>query len=272
MVTVEIIVTGNEVLLGDVLDTNTNWMCQRITAFGGRVERAVIVRDEMDAIVREVRSSLERSVRLIVTIGGMGPTWDDITVAAVAHAVNRPLLLHPQALAIVQQRYEHFAREGAVHDPAITPEREKMAYLPEGAYPLDNPIGAAPGVVLDLESSTIICLPGVPAELKGIVEGPLQPLLRRLFGERVFIERLVIVNCTDESILAPALRAVAERHPDVYIKSRAQRFGPDVTFRITLSTTGRSREIAEQQVAAAIQELGQTLSAVGISIDAIEEQ
>ena len=64
MVTVEIIVTGNEVLLGDVLDTNTNWMCKRITAFGGRVERVVIVRDEMDAIVREVRSSLERSVRL----------------------------------------------------------------------------------------------------------------------------------------------------------------------------------------------------------------
>ena len=87
MITVEIIVTGNEVLLGDVLDTNTNWMCKRITAFGGRVERAVIVRDEMDAIVREVRSSLERSVRLIVTIGGMGPTWDDITVAAVAHAI-----------------------------------------------------------------------------------------------------------------------------------------------------------------------------------------
>jgi hypothetical protein len=96
-----------------------------------------------------------------------------------------------------------------------------LAHLPEGAYPLDNPIGAAPGVVLDLESSTIICLPGVPAELKGIVEGPLQPLLRRLFGERVFIERLVIVNCTDESILAPALRTVAERHPDVYVKSRA---------------------------------------------------
>jgi nicotinamide-nucleotide amidase len=125
MVTVEIIVTGNEVLLGDVLDTNTNWMCKRITAFGGRVERAVIVRDEMDAIVREVRSSLERSVRLIVTIGGMGPTWDDMTVAAVAHAVHRPLLLHPQALAIVRQRYEHFAREGAVNDPAITPNARK---------------------------------------------------------------------------------------------------------------------------------------------------
>lgn len=272
MITVEIIVTGNEVLLGDVLDTNTNWMCRRITALGGRVERAVIVRDDMDAIVREIRSSLERAVRLIVTIGGMGPTWDDVTVAAVAHAVHRPLRLHPQALALVQQRYELFAREGAVNDPTITPEREKMAHLPEGACPLDNPVGAAPGVVLDLESSTIICLPGVPTELKGIVEGPLQPLLRHLFGDHVFIERLVTVNCTDESILAPVLRTVAERHPDVYIKSRAQRFGPDATFRITLSTTAHARAIAEQRVAAAIQELEQTLSAAGISIDAIADQ
>ncbi|MGQ9827314.1 MAG: competence/damage-inducible protein A [Roseiflexus sp.] len=272
MITVEIIVTGNEVLLGDVLDTNTNWVCRRITAFGGRVERVVIVRDEIDAIVREIRSGLERPVRLIITIGGMGPTWDDVTVAAVARAVHHPLTLHPRALAIVQQRYEHFAREGAVSSAKLTSEREKMAHLPEGAYPIDNPIGAAPGVVLDVRDSTIICLPGVPAELKGIFEGPLQPLLRQLFGERVFIEYLVLVNCTDESTLAPVLRTVAEHHPAIYVKSRAQRFGSDVKFRVTLSTTGHSRESAEQQIAAAIQRLEQTLSAVGIAIDAIEKQ
>lgn len=271
MIPVEIVVTGNELLQGDVLDTNTNWVCRRITALGGRVERAVIVRDHMEAIVREIRSCLERSARLIITIGGMGPTQDDITVAAVAVAVQRSLNLHPEALEMVRRQYERFAREGAVDDPTITPAREKMALLPAGAIPLDNPVGAAPGVLLEADSFTIVCLPGVPAELRGIFEGALQPVLQRLFGESAFLEKLVIVNCKDESILAPVLKAVAEKHPDVYLKSRAQRFGSDVKFRVTLATTGSSREIAEQRIAAAIGEFWHALNAIGVSIEAVKE-
>lgn len=270
MIPVEIVVTGNELLQGDVLDTNTNWICRRITALGGRVERAVIVRDDMEAIVREIRSCLERSARLIITIGGMGPTQDDMTVAAVAAATHRSLILHPEALEMVRRQYERFAREGAVDDPTITPAREKMALLPEGATPLDNPVGAAPGVFLEMDSSVIVCLPGVPAELKGIFEGALQPALQRLFGESAFLEKLALVNCKDESVLAPVLKAVAEKHPDVYLKSRAQRFGSDVRFRVTLSTTGRSREMADQRIAAAMEEFQRALDAIGVSIE-VEE-
>ncbi|MCS6839375.1 MAG: molybdopterin-binding protein [Roseiflexus sp.] len=271
MIPVEIVVTGNELLQGDVLDTNTNWVCRRITRFGGRVERAVMVRDDMEAIVREVRSCLDRAAGLIITIGGMGPTQDDVTIAAVAAATHRPLSLHPDALAIVRRQYERFAREGAVDDPTITPAREKMALLPAGATPLDNPVGAAPGVLLETDSSVIVCLPGVPAELKGIFEGALQPVLQRLFGDSVFLEKLATVNCKDESVLAPVLKAVAERHPDVYLKSRAQRFGADVRFRVTLSTTGPSRETAERRITAATEDFQRALSAIGVSIDAIEE-
>ncbi|GIW02390.1 molybdopterin-binding protein [Roseiflexus sp.] len=272
MIPVEIVVTGNELLQGDVLDTNTNWICRRITALGGRVERAVIVRDDMDAIVREIRSCLERSARLVITIGGMGPTQDDITVAAVATATRRPLTLHFDALAMVRRQYERFAREGAVDDPTITPAREKMAHVPAGAAPLENPVGAAPGVLLETDTSTVVCLPGVPAELKGIFEGALQPVLQQLFGESAFLEKLAIVNCKDESVLAPVLQAISEKHPDVYLKSRAQRFGSDVKFRVTLSTTGSSREVAEQRIVAAEEDFQRALSAIGASIEAVDAQ
>lgn len=272
MIPVEIVVTGNELLQGDVLDTNTNWICRRITAFGGRVERAVIVRDDVAAIVREIRACLERSARLVITIGGMGPTQDDVTVAAVAAALHRPLALHPEALAIVRRQYEQFARDGVVDDPTITPAREKMAHLPVGATPLDNPVGAAPGVLLETDTSAIVCLPGVPAELKGIFEGALQSVLQRIFGASVFLEQLALVKCKDESVLAPVLQAISEKHPDVYLKSRAQRFGSDVKFRVTLSTAGPSRSIADQRITAAVQELRRALGAVGISVESIEEQ
>ncbi|MFQ3684767.1 competence/damage-inducible protein A [Roseiflexus sp.] len=271
MTTVELVVTGNELLLGDVLDKNTGWVCRQITALGGRVECAVIVRDNMEAIAREVRSCLERSTRVIVTIGGMGPTQDDLTVAAVAAATHRSLKLHPDALAMVQRQYEYFAREGMVDDPTITPAREKMAHIPIGAIPLDNPVGAAPGILLQMDSSIIICLPGVPTELKGIFKSALQPVLQRIFGKSVLLEKLAIVNCNDESILAPILQLVAERHPHVYIKSRAQRFGRDVQFRITLSTAGPSQTTVEQRIATAAQELQRALSDIGVSINAFED-
>jgi molybdenum cofactor synthesis domain-containing protein len=272
MITSEIIAVGNELLLGDVLDTNTNWVCKKITGIGGYIERAVLVRDNLTAIVRELHSALDRNTNMIFTIGGMGPTQDDITVEAVAKATDHPLELNTEALAIVKRRYEQFAREGAVDDASITPAREKMAHLPIGATPLDNPVGAAPAVVLHWRNSTIVCLPGVPAELKGIFESSLQPILQQVFGDSTFVEKLVTVNCKDESVLAPVLKTVSDRYPEVYIKSRAKRFGPDVKFRVTLSMAGSSKKAVEQRIDESLQGLRQALSNAGISIDSVEEQ
>jgi molybdenum cofactor synthesis domain-containing protein len=94
----EIIAIGNELLLGDVLDTNTNWLCKRITGLGGLVSRAALIRDEHAAIVSEIRSALDRAPDLIITTGGLGPTGDDITMEAVAEATGHPIELHAQAL------------------------------------------------------------------------------------------------------------------------------------------------------------------------------
>lgn len=272
MVTVETVAVGNELLIGDTLDTNTNWVCKRITGIGGQVERAVLVRDKLDAIAREVKSALERKTDVIFTMGGMGPTSDDMTLEAIAKATNRPLELNAEALAFVKEKYEELARKGYVDDASMTPSREKMAILPNGAIPLDNPVGAAPAVVLRTESSSIvICLPGVPAELKGIFEGSLQPILKEIFGESIFLEKAAIVNSKDESILAPILKAVSDKNPGVYIKSRPKRFGPDVKIRVTLSIAGSSKEDVEQQIERTLQDLRQALNDAGISIDSTEE-
>jgi len=267
MGTVEIIAIGNELLLGDTLDTNTSWLCRTFTGLGGRVERAVLVRDERSAIVREIRGALERRASLLVTSGGLGPTEDDLTLEAVAEAFERPLVVNARALALVQETYERLAAAGYVADAHLTESRVKMARLPEGAEPLENPVGAAPGVLLRLDPTTLVSLPGVPAELKAIVTGPLRPVLQELFGAGVFSEREVIALCRDETVLAPILRDVSRRHPDVYIKSRAREFGPDIRFRITLSLSGQDPAIVDARLEDAARDLRRALRHIGIEVE-----
>lgn len=271
MKTVVIVTTGNEVLNGSVLDTNTNWLCKRVTAMGGFVASAALVRDDVGAIADAVRAGLNRGVSLIITVGGLGPTSDDMTLQAVAEATSRPLEMQPVALAQVTRTYQRMAASGAVQDAAMTPAREKMTQLPKGGLPLTNPVGAAPGVYLALASSAIVSLPGVPAELRGIFEGALQPALRGLFGASVFVEKTALVASTDESLLAPVLQDVALRHPELYIKSHAERFGADVVFRVTVSKAGPTRDEVERDVDATLQSLAQALQSHGISIISIHE-
>ena len=266
MPSVEIIAIGNELLLGDVQDTNTHWLCRQFSGRGGRVQRGALVPDDPQAIAEALQAALRRRPDLIVLTGGLGPTSDDQTLASVAAALGRPLELNERALAMVQATYEQLAARGLVHDAALTDVRRKMAYLPRGAEPLHNPVGAAPGVLLREGETVVVCLPGVPAELKGIFASSLQPLLRDLFGGRVFLERVLVTDCGDESRLAPIVNRVAADHPQVYVKSRAQAYSEGVLLRITLSLSGTDPQAVEAAIDAADRDLTARLAAAGITV------
>lgn len=271
MAEVEVIAIGNELLLGDVLDTNSNWLCQRVTGLGGKVRRVVMVGDTLKAIVVEMQDALERKSDLIITTGGLGPTADDITLKAVAEATNHHLEVNLEALKIVKRRYEELAQEGYVADSTLTPSRRKMAHLPQGATPIFNPVGTAPACTLRVEDTTLVSLPGVPEELMGIWEGPLQPLLREIFGEGYYQEKMIFVDCKDESLLAPILKKTTGAHPQVYIKSRAKVFGPEVKIKITLSSAGRDRNQVEGVINEALKDLTRSLGSSGLTVETIEE-
>jgi molybdenum cofactor synthesis domain-containing protein len=268
-ITVEVIAIGSELLLGDVLDTNTNWLCKRITGLGGRVCRAVLVRDDVKEIATEIRGTLTRGTDVVFTSGGLGPTTDDVTLVAVAEAASVPLELNPEALTLVRARYEELTAKGYVACSTLTEPRKKMARLPKGAKPLANPVGTAPGVVLNVGRTTIISLPGVPAELKGIFGSSLQPILKELFGVGVFVEKEVLIDCSDESALASVLEQVAEDNPGVYIKSLARRLGPKGKLRVTLSMAGGKRTEVEASIKKALGELKKALADAGLNIASI---
>ncbi len=236
--TAEVVAAGNEVLLGDVLDSNSHLLCRTVTALGGAVTRTVMVRDDLDAIAAEVRGALRRAPNLVFTVGGLGPTTDDMTLAGVALGLGVPLELHPQAERLVREAYAGFAAAGLVPFAELNEARLKMARLPRGAAPVRNPVGGAPGVVLERGATTFVSLPGVPEELEAIVEQSLGPVFDRIFGAAHFEERTLVVDLQDESVIAHILGEVEAAHPEVYVKSRAKKMGPAVTLRITLSARG----------------------------------
>ena len=270
MTMAEIVAVGNELLSGDVLDTNTNWLCKEVTTLGGQMRRTVMVGDELEAIAHELQAALGRGTDVIFTTGGLGATDDDMTLAAVAQSINAALEENTQALAFVRSRYEELAEKGYVNRAELTQERRKMAILPRGALPLTNPVGSAPGVLLRTGKTTIICLPGVPQELKGIFTTSLQPVLQGLFGESVFVERMILVECGDEAVLAPIIKTVAESHPSIYVKSWAEGFGPDVKLKITLSLAGRDRDEVDSTLGQVLHDLEQALATAGISVASVE--
>jgi molybdenum cofactor synthesis domain-containing protein len=265
VVNVEIVTIGNEVLLGIVQDTNSNYLCRLVRGMGGRVRHVAIVRDEINAVAEEISASLGRRADLIFTCGGLGPTDDDLTLAGIAEATHCELEMSPAARDFIQRRFQELAKSGYVASATMTESRLKMARLPRRSLVIENPVGAAPAIALAAGNSRIVSLPGVPAELKSIVEGPLQALLNEVFGRGSYREREMVVDCGDESVLAPALRRVAAAHPHVYVKSRASHFGRDVMFRILISASATSGEEANQMIERAYADLARAFQDAGIA-------
>lgn len=263
---VAILAIGNELLRGDVENSNMHWLCQRFTARAALVVHAAVVRDEVEHISRELHHALSYHPKLILTTGGLGPTADDLTLRGVARATKDPLEPNPEAIALVTERYSELEREGAVASAELTPSRRKMGVLPRSAVPLENHVGAAPGVALPWEGVTLVCLPGVPAELHHIFNGSLAPILDRAIGTGVQREITRYADTSDESRLAAALEMAATHHPDVYLKSHATSFQRGGKFRITLSTIAGDEREADALLRSAELELTDALRSARIRL------
>ena len=209
----EIISVGNELLIGHTLDTNSHWIAKRFTRFGWTLQRITVLRDSLPAINDGVTGALRRKPDLLITLGGLGPTHDDMTLKGVALALNKRVVLNSEAFAMVKARYS--ALEAST---GLTRFRRKMATLPEGAEPLPNPVGTAPGVTVKVGTTRIVSLPGVPSEMKAIFTASVIPMLRAAKGQAPLEVSIGLVGII-ESALAPALDRTRRAFPGLYFKS-----------------------------------------------------
>ena len=247
---------GNELLIGKIANTNAQWMARKITSLSGNVRRIVDIGDDLQEISTATREALARRPTLLLITGGLGPTFDDMTLEGLAEALNVPLGLDPEAERMVRARYERYGVETG-HKIELTPARLKMATLPEGGRPLTNPAGTAPGVILERGTTTIVALPGVPKEMQAIFEESVEPMIKKAVGGLHFYAKSLEAIGVIESELAPLIERTMRENPRVYIKSHPKAPEPRPLIELHLSTTSERLEAAEEEVEKAAKMLAQ---------------
>lgn len=236
---IAIITIGNEVLKGHTSNSNYTFLSRQLTLLGNHVRRGYTVSDNFEEIDYALKESLKVS-DLVVTTGGLGPTYDDITIASIASALGIRLIMDDRSLAMIRER---LASKGF----PLTEERKKMALIPEGSEPLFNAVGSAPGVLIKYSGRLILSLPGVPSEMEGIFRS----VRERFKNPDIFYyeESQIFPNVT-EGELAPLIRSEMKQKGDsIYIKSHPESI-PDGGFRVNLeiSCYGKDEYTARSSV------------------------
>ncbi len=183
----EIITTGTELLLGELVDTNSGYIARRLRTIGVNLFYITSVGDNQERMTRVLNQALQRS-DVIITTGGLGPTVDDVTREAVARATSRELVMHPELMAQIEARFARWGR-------GMTENNRRQAFLPSGSIPIENPVGTAPCFIVEEEHGTIISLPGVPREMEYLIEHAVLPYLRKRFELKDVIKAKTLKTC-----------------------------------------------------------------------------
>ncbi len=174
----EIVSVGSELLLGQIVDTNSAVIARHLAAIGLDLYYKTTVGDNLGRLTAVLRHALERS-QVVITTGGIGPTADDVTREAVAAATGRDLEFSDRLMAQIEA---FFAARGL----PLSPSNRRQAFIPRGALPLENPVGTAPAFIVEVRERCVISLPGVPREMEYLLGQRVLPYLRercRLRGE-----------------------------------------------------------------------------------------
>jgi nicotinamide-nucleotide amidase len=180
----EIIAIGTELLLGEIQDTNTRYLARLLRDYGVDLYRTTIVGDNANRIAQVILESLHRC-QIIITTGGLGPTVDDPTRQAVALAGGVPLEFYPELWDQIQERFKRYGRPPSENN-------RRQAFIPQGAIPVENPVGTAPAFIVETETQSVISLPGVPREMEYLTQNRILPYLKQRFNLQGTIKACVL--------------------------------------------------------------------------------
>ncbi|HET7339723.1 MAG TPA: competence/damage-inducible protein A [Candidatus Dormibacteraeota bacterium] len=219
MPTSSIVAIGDELVGGFTLDTNSHWMAERLRLLGYPVKRVTQIRDKPHEIVEQVRRELaDDDVTDVLFTGGLGPTPDDRTFAALADALGKELIIWEETRARIERRVQRMHAMGLLESPEITEGNLRMARIPAGpAHVFRNRRGMAPGCMYEAGGKRLFVLPGVPMEMKGIFTEELEPEF--LSAGSAATVREIRFNFAVEARFYPLMRELEETFPDVSVGS-----------------------------------------------------
>ncbi len=252
--TAEILSVGTELLMGNILNTNAQYISQRLCDLGINCYFQTTVGDNHDRLIDAVDLALSRADLLILT-GGLGPTADDLTKETIADAFGKELILDPPSLEHIRMR---FARMG--HE--MTPNNLKQAMFPLGSTILPNPNGTAPGCIVEAEGKAAILLPGPPKEMVPMFEASVMPYLQNRSGYTL-VSHVVRVFGMGESEVEYRLKSLISRQSNPTVAPYA--LSGEMKLRVTARC--KNNEEGDRLIAPVLAEIQETLGDVVYSVD-----
>jgi nicotinamide-nucleotide amidase len=211
----EVATIGSELVLGQLVDTNAAFIAASLSEIGVGLAFHTTVGDDWERMIQALETATHRC-DLVITTGGIGPTEDDFTREAAAAIMGVPLVLKPELLAHIESLFQRLGYK-------MKENNKKQAYIPQGAEPIHNPYGTAPGFYAPVNNSLLICLPGVPQETERLMRQSVIPLVKQRFTPqgRVWVNRVLKVVGVGESNVDDQIRDIIReaRNPTIGLQA-----------------------------------------------------
>ncbi|MDP3024357.1 MAG: competence/damage-inducible protein A [candidate division Zixibacteria bacterium] len=257
----EIITIGDEIIHGEILDSNSAYIGDKLSSLGIEIAFRTSVGDDLKRIIEAIKLAVERA-DLVIATGGLGPTNDDLTKKGIVKAFKRNLVFHEDILKKVE---EGFRRRG-IEMPKIN---QNQALLPQGAKALPNQYGSAPGIFIQEGKRFFFALPGVPLEMKTILENEILPFLKTRSSRKVVLQKVLRTTGIVESAIYEKLDSVLKAKSPVKLGFLPSFSGVDIKLRIT----SESEDLARKDISEIEQKIREILNEniYGMDKESLEE-
>ncbi|PHR72249.1 MAG: competence/damage-inducible protein A [Lutibacter sp.] len=230
----EIITIGDEILIGQITDTNSKWIAEELNKIGVSVYQITSIQDDKQHILDALKEA-ENRAEIVILTGGLGPTKDDITKNTIASYFNDTLVLNEKIV-------EHIRSMFAKLDYPFTEVNKQQALVPTKCTPLKNDFGTAPGMWFDENKKVFVSLPGVPNEMKGLMLAEVLPRIQKQFDLPFIIHKTILTYGMGESMVAARIERWEDNLPTFIKLGYLPSYGK---LRLRLSAKGINKELLE---------------------------
>jgi nicotinamide-nucleotide amidase len=233
----EIITIGDEILIGQIVDTNSAWMAQQLNLIGIKVKQVTSISDDADHIVEALAFAQNRAKVILIT-GGLGPTKDDITKYTLARYFNMGFRRDEETLKHIEGIFERLKR------PMIDLNRQQ-ADVPNGCTVIQNKNGTAPCMWFESDGNIIVCMPGVPFEMMYLMQDEILPRLKNAYKLPFIVHKTILTANIGESFLATEIESIENNLPPHIKLAYLPKLGQ---VRLRLSATGEDEQLLINEV------------------------
>lgn len=239
-----IINIGDELLIGQVVNTNASWMAEELNKRNIKVTDIAVIADDKDAIIKQLKTSMAEAELVLIT-GGLGPTKDDITKTTLCEFFHSELIIHEPTLENVR---DYFTRRGL----QFTPVNHDQALVPKCCKVILNKVGTAPCMLFETDKNIIVSMPGVPFEMKWLMSNEVLKILEQKMGNEAIVHKTILTFGIGESFLADKIAAWESSLPGYIHLAYLPEAGK---VRLRLSAYGDNHRKLEEEIAELIEKL-----------------